>query len=245
MNKVRRTTNEQTDKKVAIMQPYFFPYVGYFQLIKVVDAFIIYDNIKYTKKGWINRNRILNHGSDATLSLSLKKASDALDIREREVAADFNGRKLLNQLREAYRKAPYQDPVLELIEDVLMGGDRNLFTFLHRSIVRTCQYLDIPTRMIVSSTVDIDQSLQSQDKVVALCRAVGADTYINPIGGVELYSRDVFADAGIELRFLRSRLVEYRQFNAPFVPWLSIIDLMMFNSIEEIHKQLSGGYELI
>jgi hypothetical protein len=238
-------TNKLTHKKVAIMQPYFFPYVGYFQLISVVDAFIIYDNIKYTKKGWINRNRILQHGSDAAFSLPLKKASDALDIREREVASDFNGSKLLNQLREAYRKAPHRAAVMELVEDVLMGGDQNLFAFLHRSLERTCKFLDIPTRVIVSSTVDIDHSLQSQDKVLALCRSVDADTYINPIGGVELYSRDAFADAGIELKFLRSRLVEYPQFDAPFVPWLSIIDLMMFNSVQEIQKQLSGGYELI
>lgn len=237
--------NKQTGKKVAIMQPYFFPYVGYFQLINAVDAFILYDNIKYTKKGWINRNRILNHGSDAVFSLPLKKASDALDIRDRELATDFSGRKLLNQLREAYRKAPYQEAVLELIADVLMGGDRNLFTFLHRSIEKTCQFLDLSTRMIVSSTVDIDHSLQSQDKVLALCRSAGADTYINPIGGVELYSKEAFAHAGIELRFLRSRGVEYPQFDAPFVPWLSIIDLMMFNSVEEIHQQLSGGYDLI
>jgi hypothetical protein len=238
-------TDKKTDKKVAIMQPYFFPYVGYFQLISAVDTFIIYDNIKYTKKGWINRNRVLNHGSDAAFSLPLKKASDALDIREREVAPDFNGPKLLNQLREAYRKAPYQTTVVELVEDVLMGGDQNLFTFLHRSLERTCKFLDIPTRVVVSSTVDIDHSLQSQDKVIALCRTVEADTYINSIGGVELYSRDAFADVGIELKFLRSRLVEYPQFNAPFVPWLSIIDLMMFNSVQEIQKQLSGGYELI
>jgi hypothetical protein len=238
-------TNKQTNKKVAIMQPYFFPYVGYFQLINAVDAFIIYDNIKYTKKGWINRNRILSHGSDTAFSLPLKKASDTLDIREREVAADFNRPKLLNQLREAYRKAPYQSTVVELVEDVLMGGDQNLFAFLHRSLERTCKFLAIPTRVIVSSTVDIDHSLQSQDKVIALCRAVDADTYINPIGGVELYSKDVFAGAGIELKFLRSRLVEYPQFDTAFVPWLSIIDVMMFNSVQEIQKQLSGGYDLM
>lgn len=238
-------TNQQANKKTAIMQPYFFPYVGYFQLLSAVDTFIIYDNIKYTKKGWINRNRILKNGSDTALSLPLKKASDALDIREREVASDFNGPKLLNQLREAYRRAPYQIAVLELVEDILMGGDQNLFAFLHRSLERTCRFLDIQTRVIVSSTLDIDHSLQSQDKVIALCRSIDTSTYINPIGGVELYSRDAFADAGIELKFLRSRLIEYPQFDAPFVPWLSIIDLMMFNSTMEIQKQLSGGYDLI
>ncbi len=237
--------NMQVDKKVAIMQPYFFPYVGYFQLINAVDTFIIYDNIKYTKKGWINRNRMLNHGSDAIFSLPLRKGSDALDVREREIASDFNESKLLNQLREAYRKAPYQEAVLKMIEGVLAGGERNLFVFVHKSIQGVCKFLKIPTQIVVSSTIDIDHSLQSQDKVLALCQAVRADTYINAIGGVELYSQDVFANAGIKLKFLRSRLVEYAQFDAPFVPWLSIIDLMMFNSVDEIHEQLSCGYDLI
>ena len=237
--------NMQVDKKVAIMQPYFFPYIGYFQLINAVDIFIIYDNIKYTKKGWINRNRMLSHGSDTVFSLPLRKASDALDIREREVASDFNERKLLNQLREAYRKAPYQEAVMKTVEDVLAEDDRNLFVFVHKSIQRVCQYLKIPTKIVVSSTIDIDHSLQSQDKVVALCQAVGADTYINAIGGVDLYSQEAFAEAGLKLRFLRSRRIEYAQFDAPFVPWLSIIDLMMFNSVDEIHEQLSCGYDLI
>src|ERR1700680_880113 len=93
--------------RTAIMQPYFFPYIGYFQLIDSVDLFIVYDNIKYTKKGWINRNRILLNGKDVTLSLPLKSDSDFLDIRDRELAADFNREKLVNQLSGAYRRAPY------------------------------------------------------------------------------------------------------------------------------------------
>jgi len=235
----------QTAKRVAIMQPYFFPYIGYFQLINAVDTFIIYDNIKYTKKGWINRNRILRNGADTPFSLPLKKASDALDVFEREVSPDFDGKKQLNLLLEIYRKAPHREAAMALIEDVLMESERNLFTFLHGSIKKICQFLGISTNIIVSSTIDIDHSLQSQDKVIALCRSVDADVYINPIGGMQLYSRDIFAEAGVELKFLRSRLIEYPQFNAPFIPWLSIIDLMMFNSAEELRKQISQGYELI
>ena len=93
--------------KLAIMQPYFLPYIGYFQLIAAVDQFIVYDNIKYTKKGWINRNRLLQNGTDTVFSIPLSKDSDALDIRERQIAADFRRDKLLKQIAEAYRKAPY------------------------------------------------------------------------------------------------------------------------------------------
>lgn len=235
----------QVGNRAAVMQPYFFPYIGYFQLIDAVDTFVVYDNIKYTKKGWINRNRILINGSEATFSVPLKKASDALDIRDRWLAADFNRGKMLNQLSESYRKAPHHLEVLDLAEDILMTGEQNLFKFLHASIEKTCKYLGITTRIVVSSTLEIDHSLQSQSKVIALCHSVGATTYINPIGGVELYSREAFSDVGIELKFIRSKLTEYRQFDTPFVPWLSIIDLMMFNSVDDIRRQISTGYDLI
>lgn len=238
-------TNQLATKTVAIMQPYFFPYIGYFQLINAVDEFIIYDNIKYTKKGWINRNRILNRGSDAVFSLPLKKASDALDIRERELASEFDAHKLLNQLRGLYGKAPQYEPVMALIQSVLMASDRNLFRFLRNSMEKTCGFLGISTPLITSSTLDIDHSLQSQDKVLALCQSVDGTTYINPIGGVELYSRSEFSRSGIHLAFLRSTLMEYPQFDHPFVPWLSIIDVMMFNSPHAIQSKLLPKFELV
>lgn len=231
--------------KAAIMQPYFLPYIGYFQLINSVDVFVVYDNIKYTKKGWINRNRMLASGTDRVFSIPLKKDSDSLDIHERQLAIDFNRTKLLNQFKDAYRKAPEHEAVLNFLQDVLMFEDANLFGFLHASILKVCQYLGITTKIVASSALDIDHSLKSQSKVIALCQAVGATTYINPIGGVELYSPDTFSSSGIKLNFLRSKSWEYGQLDNPFVPWLSIIDVMMFNSIENVRKQLSSGYDLI
>jgi hypothetical protein len=231
--------------KVAIMQPYFLPYIGYFQLINDVDLFIVYDNIKYTKKGWINRNRMLLGGSDAMFSIPLKKDSDSMEIRDRELSSDFRSGKFLNQFREAYRKAPFFDPSFTLLEQILSTRASNLFDFLHASIEMACAHLGINTRIIVSSTIDVEHSLQGQDKVLALCHAVAADAYVNPIGGLDLYSKSAFASKGIELSFLRSNLTEYRQFNATFVPWLSIIDVLMFNSTERIEGYLSTGYELI
>jgi hypothetical protein len=232
-------------KSVAIMQPYFFPYIGYFQLIAAVDLFILYDNIKYTKKGWINRNRILQNGNDVMFSLPLKKNSDSLNVCERELAADFNRNKLLHQFKNAYRHAPYFTKTFPLIEQIVLHEETNLFQFLHHSIVKTCEHLGITTKIEISSNISIDHDLKKQDKILALCEAVGANIYVNAIGGMELYSKETFREKDVDLKFIQSKPFEYVQFGNIFVPWLSIIDVMMFNSVESIKAYISNHYELI
>ena len=227
------------------MQPYFFPYIGYFQLIGAVDVFILYDNIKYTKKGWINRNRILQNGRDAMFSLPLKYDSDYLDVCERALAVDFKRDKLLNQLKGSYRGAPYFAPTYSLVEQVMCYEDTNLFHFLRHSIAKTCEYLGIATEIRTSSGIPIDHSLKNQDRVLALCQAVGATTYVNASGGMELYSSELFREKGIDLKFVQSKRFEYSQLGEEFVPWLSIIDVMMFNPIDMIQTCISTNFELI
>lgn len=231
--------------KLAIMQPYFFPYIGYFQLIAAVDVFIIYDDIKYTKKGWFNRNRMLKNGKDVMFSLPLKSDSDSLDVRERELAADFSRGKLLNQFIGAYRRAPYFAQTFPLIEQIMRHEETNLFRFLRHSIVRTCWHLGITTPIRISSGFAVDHGLKNQDRVLALCEAAGASAYVNAIGGMELYSRETFREKGIDLKFIRSKPFEYRQFGEEFVPWLSIIDVMMFNPLDAVQTCISANYELI
>jgi len=231
--------------RLAIMQPYFFPYIGYFQLIAAVDIFIVYNNIKYTKKGWINRNRMLQNGKDVMFSLPLKGDSDFLDVCERNLAADFNRDKLLNQFKGAYRRAPYFAQTLPLVEQIVRYEEANLFRFLHHSIARTCEHLGITTEIRISSDIDIDHGLKNQDKVLALCAAVGASTYINAIGGMELYSKETFREKGIDLKFIQSKSFEYPQFGNEFVPWLSIIDVMMFNPLDTIRTCISTNHESI
>lgn len=231
--------------RLAIMQPYFMPYIGYFQLIAAVDTFIVYDNIKYTKRGWINRNRMLQNGKDVMFSLPLKSSSDSLDVCERELVADFDRDKLLNQFKGAYRHALYFEQTFPLIEQIVRYEDANLFRFLHHSIVKTCKHLGLATEIRISSGIAIDHDLKSQEKVLALCEAVGATTYINAIGGMELYSKEVFRERGIELKFIKSLPFEYEQLGNEFVPWLSIIDVMMFNPIETIQNCIKTNYELI
>ena len=231
--------------KLAIMQPYFFPYIGYFQLIDSVDKFIVYDNLKYTKKGWIKHNHILVNGKTAVLSLSIKKDSDFLDIRDRELSEDFRSEKLLNQLRGAYRRAPYFTQTLPLIERVLNCGERNLFKYLHHSLIRTCEHLAITTRFTISSEIPINHELRNQDKVIAFCEELGADTYINPIGGRDLYSADEFRKRGITLKFLHSKPLVYPQPGVVFTPDLSIIDVMMFNPLAIVRDWIANNYEWV
>lgn len=231
--------------KLAIMQPYLLPYIGYFQLIAAVDVFLIYDNIKYTKKGWINRNRMLLNGTDAMFSVSLKKDSDSLDVVERELSADFNREKLLNQFKGAYASAPYFTQTFPLLEQIVHNKENNLFRFIQHSIIDLCEHLDINTEIRVSSQIDINHDLKSQDKVLALCEATGASTYYNAIGGMELYSADDFRSRGIDLRFIKSKPFTYTQLGNEFVPWLSIADVLMFNPLDTVRECIFNNYELI
>lgn len=232
-------TDLEQRSKVAIMQPYFLPYIGYFQLIHAVDAFVVYDNIKYTKKGWINRNRYLRNGEAATFSIPLRKGSDDLDVRERVLSPDFERAKLLGQLREAYRKAPHFDATYRLLKEVIDNPADNLFDYLHQGLVATCRHIGITTPIVVSSSIDADHSLRSQEKVIAIARAMGAGQYVNPIGGLELYSADNFSRQSVALVFQKSRAIEYTQFGQEFIPWLSIVDVLMFNGAAGTHALLS------
>jgi hypothetical protein len=231
--------------KLAIMQPYFMPYIGYFQLIAAVDVFIVYDNIKYTKKGWINRNRFLQNGKDAMFSLPLKNASDTLDVCERELAVDFRRDKLLNQFKGAYGHAPYFEQTFPLLEQIVQHEDANLFRFLHHSLASICEYLGILTEIRVSSSIAIDHELKNQDKVLALCEATGASSYVNAIGGMGLYSKGAFRERGIALQFIQAKPFVYPQFDNEFVPWLSIIDVMMFNPLDAIRANIMGNFDLL
>jgi hypothetical protein len=215
--------------KVAVMQPYFLPYIGYFQLIAAVDLFIIYDKIKYTKKGWVNRNRYLVDGAPSVFTIPVAQGPDALDIRDRTVATAFDREKLIRRVRSAYHRAPHRERGMELFERCVRYPDPNLFGFLDHSIRATSAALSIRTPVIVSSTLDIDPTLTAQDKVIALCKAVGASAYLNPIGGRALYDAATFASHGLSLSFLEARAVPYAQTSTPFVPFLSILDVLMFN----------------
>ena len=231
---------------VGIMQPYFMPYIGYFQLINSVDKFIIYDNIQYTKKGWINRNRILINKKDQLISIPIKKDSDYLNVVERELSKSWgkDKSKMLNVIKTSYMKAPYFEDSYNLISKCLNNPEVNLFRFIYDSIILINEYLEIKTQIVISSTIDVDHTLKSQDKVLSLCKSQNANVYINSIGGTELYDKETFKQNEIELNFIKSNPIQYKQFNNEFVSWLSIIDVLMFNSKEQI-KEYLNNYTLI
>ena len=226
------------------MQPYFLPYLGYFQLISAVDKFIIYDNIKYTKKGWINRNRWLVRGSDVLFTLPLRNGSDALQVNEREISNDFNRIKFLNQLTENYRRAPHFDETYSLMEKLLPFEDRNLFRVIYNSALLICRHLHLTTELIISSSIDTVHDLKGRDRVIALCKAVDSKIYINPTGGTALYSPHDFHVNGLILKFIRSRDLLYKQFENHHIPNLSIVDVLMFNPVWRV-KELLNEYDLI
>ena len=230
--------------KTGIMQPYFLPYIGYWQLINAVDVFVVYDNIKYTKKGWFNRNRYLLNGKSATFSVNLKNDSDCLNVNQRFLSPEYNRNKLLSSFINAYHDAPLKREVYPVIERIINCPFDSLFDYIYNSIKEICEYLKIPTTIIISSSINIDHSLKSEQKVIAICKELQTDTYVNSIGGINLYSTEKFKMKNIELKFIKSKPVYYKQFNENFVEFLSILDVMMFNSADEIKKMLAE-YELL
>ena len=231
--------------KAGIMQPYFLPYIGYFSLISEVDEFVVYDNIKYTKKGWINRNRILNNGKEKLISISLKKDSDFLNISERKISESFNRKKLLNQFHNAYFKSLYFDEINELLKEIILFEENNLFNYVFNSIKCVCKYLDIETSIKVSSELPLNHNLNGFNRVIDICKFLNSKQYINPIGGLEIYNRDDFKKNDIELFFLKPKIYEYSQNCKIFTPWMSIIDVLMYNSKNKTKEFLLPNYDLI
>jgi hypothetical protein len=232
--------------RTAIMQPYFLPYLGYFQLISAVDTFVIYDTIQYTKKGWINRNQMLRNGAAAVFSIPLKKDSDYLHIVDRQLSDAFDPDKLCAQISGAYRKAPQFEGAMPIIENIVLFKAENLFDYIHHAISMCCDYLDIKTSLRVSSQIEGGPSeLRNADRVIDICKRTDATGYINPPGGRDLYSSTEFHANGLDLQFLQPRLSPYPQFGAAFVPSLSILDVMMFNARGVISGEMLGGYDLV
>jgi hypothetical protein len=228
--------------KIGIMQPYFFPYLGYFQLIQAVDRFVIYDDVNFIKGGWVNRNFILSQGRPQRITMQLFGASPNKLINAIEVGS--NMKKLLMTISQAYSKAPCYSLVFPMIETCLTYPEKNLARFLEFSLRTICDYFGIKTEMFVSSSLKKDNNLKGSEKVIAICKSLDGKVYINAIGGKELYNQEHFQQNELELFFLQMGPVTYPQLRGDFVPNLSIIDIMMFNSQERISRLLNE-YKLV
>ena len=232
------------------MQPYFLPYIGYYQLINAVDSFVIYDNVKFTKKGWMNRNRFLLNEKEKLFTIAIKSASHRLNINERYLSDNYLERivKILSQIKNSYSKTIFFDEIYPVLEKILIptraDHQINLFDYIYISVRFICDLLAIKSRIIISSKLDIDHSLKSEKKIIAICKKLGASSYVNAIGGRGLYNDNKFIDNKISLKFLQTNKIQYKQFSKFFIPNLSIIDVLMFNGIKKTNSLLKE-YKLI
>lgn len=222
--------------KLAVMQPYLFPYLGYFQLIHAVDEFVVYDDVNYIKGGWINRNNILSQGRSQRVTLEVSGASPNRHINHVRVGGNQN--RMLKTIYHAYAKAPQFKAVFPLLENVLQQEETNLAVYLENGLRLVCDYLDLHPKWHVSSAIDKNSTLRGQDRILDLCEVLGATHYINLSGGKALYTREAFSDKGIRLLFIESKPVIYQQYRDEYVPNLSITDVMMFNSKDQCNRLL-------
>jgi hypothetical protein len=213
--------------KIAIMQPYFLPYIGYFQLISHVDEFIVYDKIKYTKKGWINRNRLLLNSGEELFSINLEKSSDFTDVIDKRISPVFSREKLLNKIHQNYRYEDFYKENIAVFEEIISFESNNLFYYIFNSIKKLNLHLNINTSLRISSSIDADSTLKNVDRVINICHRCGATTYVNPPGGRDLYESNVFEKVGVKLSFFQPTIELYSQPSPNFVTNLSILDVLM------------------
>lgn len=231
--------------KIASMQPYFLPYIGYFQLINCVDKFIIGDDVQYIKHGWINRNRILINGKDSFFTLPIKKDSYKLNINERYFADDIEWHKgkIIRSFELAYNRAPFYHEIKKVLCEIFDFKEMNLSKYVTNSLLVLCDYMDIKTPFYISSDLGRGNSFHREDAVIDICKLMKADHYINPIGGTHLYSKERFRSEGIELNFIKMKPIQYKQYENEFIGSLSIIDVLMFNPKDTV-KAFLNEYEL-
>lgn len=233
--------------KTAIMQPYFFPYIGYYQLVSAVDTFILLDDVNFIMRGWINRNNILLNGNAYLFSIPLDKPSQNKLICDTKLNFPESEKlKFLKTIGLAYKKAPYFNDFYPIFEELILKKDDDLTNFILESFIKISEYLGIKTKFLRSSEIEKDNSLKAQDRIIEICTKLNTELYINLSGGKELYNKKDFEDKNMELKFIHTDFekIKYKQFKNEFIQCLSFLDIIMFNSKEEIQKFLNA-YTLV
>jgi hypothetical protein len=213
--------------KLAVMQPYLFPYIGYYQLAFNSNLFVFFDDVNFFKKGYINRNNIITNTGKQLFTLPVKKASQNRKINEHYYSDDTI--KILSSIKQSYSKSPYFNDVYPIIENVLNSEDRNVSILNATSILCVFQYLNIEFKNVFSSFLNYDRNVDGEGKIIDICNVLNASEYINAIGGKDLYHKDSFIKQGINLGFISACDITYKQFNnsSDFESNLSIIDILM------------------
>ena len=229
------------------MQPYFIPYIGYFHLLKSVDILVLYDDIQYTKKSWINRNYLLFGEKKEYITLPLVNDSDFLNIAERSVSPTWSidSIKYIRKIQSFYNKRKNFYNGIELCKNIFNYEDTNLFNFIYYSIQKICLEMRIDTNIMISSKLGDFSVFKGKEKVIQICKVLNAKKYVNAIGGTVLYDKNYFDFHGVDLKFIKSNFAYYEQSNNNFVPGLSIIDLIFsINNKIEMQQQINN-YEFI
>lgn len=228
--------------KVAIMQPYFMPYIGYFQLINAVDEFIIFDTPQFIRHGWIERNNILKlDGKSSYIKVPLVKQSRDTSIKDKIINNSINWqKKILAQITHYKKKAPYYNDVLILLDAIFKEQTESIVDLNYKSLKLICDYLDITTPIKIWSEMNLEiEKVNAPDEwALNICKKINASTYINPIGGLSFFDKKKYLTTNIDIKFIKSKEILYNQFDNNFTPWLSIIDILMFNSKNNIKNML-------
>jgi hypothetical protein len=227
------------------MQPYFFPYIGYYQLIAQAEAFVSYNDAQYIRGGWSNRNRIQRNGVPHFLTFPVIKAHHTLSYAQRHYRASAENRdRILRSVKEAYKRAPHFSSAMQVIEEIMSFPDPTVANFNRNLIEKSCNFIGITTPIFESSAIEMPAGLSGQDRVIAICKALRADRYLNTIGGLSHYDRESFEAEGMRLNFTRAATLLYDQGGREALPNLSIIDVIMFNPLEKVREMLDG-YEVV
>ncbi len=232
---------------VAMMQPYLFPYLGYFQLLNAVDVFVFADDVNFIKGGFINRNKILFKNEERHITVPCMKKSQNKLINEVRLSTETKGYpdNILLTIKQAYAKAPFFTDVFPIIESIFRSDIDSISTLAAASVESVSKYLEINVDFKFSSvSFNHTKGQEKSMRLINITKELGGDTYMNPSGGAKIYDKEFFENQGIKLDFLKSEAIPYPQFNDNFIPNLSIIDVLMNNSVEDIQKLLNR-YKLV
>lgn len=237
--------------KIGIMQPYFFPYIGYFSLIKHTDLFILFDTVQFIRHGWIERNRILKPNTSwQYISVPLMSHSRETLIKDIIINNNIDWKnKIFRQLLHYKKYSLYYEDVIKLMEECLDTKTDSIVELNNSVVLGICKYLGITKEIHVFSrmNMNIEKANAPDEWALNICKRIGnVKQYWNPIGGIDFFDREKYEKNGISLFFQKINIFPYKQKleNSCFEPGLSIIDVMMFNSPEKIYEMLDD-YELI
>ena len=230
------------------MQPYFFPYIGYFQLMNLCDEFIVFDNVQYIKRGWINRNRILHpEGTSTYINVPIQKSKRNTLIKDILIDNKVEWKQsIINRLKQYYKDAPYKKEVITFVESCLSEEFEYLRELNTHLLKKTCNYLNINCHITTLSkaSFEYEDATAPDEWGLNICKSLNAKTYINAPGGIAFYEKGKYVKEDIELKFINPTFISYIQNCENFIPGLSILDVMMFNSVKDIQKMLLSYEEI-